>query len=597
MIRPDTPDHGKKLFTFAVISDTHVNPEEDRCNSPFPVNARANRRFRHIVADLNQRDIEFVMHLGDLVHPVPETGDAYRKAAEVFDSISANLRVPMHVLPGNHDIGDTPISGAPASSTTPAMIAAWKDSFGDQYSSLEWQGVTFILFNAQLINSGLAEEDEQRQWVEETLAAAPGRVMLMFHHPAYLCHPDEEPHYDNTDPPGRDWLLDLARNLKVEAMFAGHAHNFWYDRVNDTDYYLAPATSFVRQDYSEMLRTPPPEGAEFGRDDRGKLGYFIVTVYEYGHSLQVVRTDGAELGPDDPAGDAVPIGLTPRQNPAPVIGFDLRSNWAELSEVPPSGGLDEFERKTVRNDYPLLALIEMGVRDIRIPVSDLRDPERRKRLQTLCHLGFRPTLFSYGAPQDAAINLVAGARDLIRDWEITIKWENLEDSRAGFKRAHDQTGLPLYLSRMRSKGDLVAGAVYFHVINHGFFPDEDEKFDLLAAQKSEGVVGAVLRLSDTDPAADGVAQMAAAMQQRSMKLSVHLKCATSNPALPATDRSLLQTRLANAIEQTGKFENTRVFCDTLLDVDRGYFVRKGVYDCWGNATETSRMIATLHSAG
>ena len=103
----------EKLFSFAVISDTHVNPDDDQCNSPFPVNARANRRFRHVVSDLNQREIDFVVHLGDLVHPVPDTGDLYGLAADAYRRIVSDLNVPIHAVPGNHDIGDTPIKGAP----------------------------------------------------------------------------------------------------------------------------------------------------------------------------------------------------------------------------------------------------------------------------------------------------------------------------------------------------------------------------------------------------------------------------------------------------------------------------------------------------
>lgn len=336
---------GRFLYSFAVISDTHVNPDEDRCNSPFPVNARANRRFRYVVADINRvvadinrREVDFVVHLGDLLHPVPETGELFAQAANAYRAIVSDLTMPIHVLPGNHDIGDTPISGGPASPTTPKMIEAWEKEFGAQYHSFEKGGVRFLLLNAQLINSGLQNEVDQRRWVENELAAAQGqRVMLMLHHPAYLCYPDELDHYDNTDQPGRGWLLGLLEKHGIEAMFSGHAHNFWYDRYGETDFYLAPATSFVRQDYSEMLRAVPPEGSEFGRNDAAKLGYFVVNIYENSHVTKFVRTNGAELAPGEkPTGDLQHLAPDPRENTRPLIGFDLRKNWAEISEVPPA---------------------------------------------------------------------------------------------------------------------------------------------------------------------------------------------------------------------------------------------------------------------
>ncbi len=49
-------DLGRRLFSFGVITDTHLNQGEDDCNSPFEVNTLANRRMRHVVRDLNARD-------------------------------------------------------------------------------------------------------------------------------------------------------------------------------------------------------------------------------------------------------------------------------------------------------------------------------------------------------------------------------------------------------------------------------------------------------------------------------------------------------------------------------------------------------------
>ena len=499
---PDAPPPlGDRLFSFAVISDTHVNPDEDVCNSPFPVNARANRRFRHVVADLNTRDIAFVIHLGDLVHPVPEAGAPYSAAARAYRRMRSDLKVPIYETPGNHDIGDTPIEGAPAGPTTPDMIAAWTQEFGAQRQAFSHGGVRFLLINAQLINSGLPDEADQRDWLERELTETDERPMLMLHHPAYLCSPDEREHYDNTNAPGRSWLLGLLKTYGVEAMFSGHAHNFWYDRYGVTDYYLAPATSFVRQDYSEMLRDRPPENSEDGRNDAAKLGYFIVNVYESGHVVRFVRTFGAELGPGEAlAAPPRPLSPAPRENAAPRIGFDLRQNWAEVSEVPPSGGLDEFDRKLVRNDYPLLSLIEMGVRDVRIPLSDLRDGVRRTRLRSLRHLGFQTTLFSYGNPDAEDLDIVVGAAGTLVDWEVTVDWSRLDTDLIA--AAHAQSGLPIYLSRMRTKDDVAADGVYFHVINHGFGVSDTEQLDRLAVISGCGVTGAVFRLSNQEPVAE-----------------------------------------------------------------------------------------------
>ena len=78
---------GKYQFSYAVITDTHVNFGEMESNSEFEINQRANGRLRHVIQDLNRRDLEFVVHLGDIVHPVPAVRDRYKMAAERFHEL------------------------------------------------------------------------------------------------------------------------------------------------------------------------------------------------------------------------------------------------------------------------------------------------------------------------------------------------------------------------------------------------------------------------------------------------------------------------------------------------------------------------------
>ena len=62
---------GSLLFKIALVSDTHVNEREDASASPYPANAEANARARHAFSQINQNKPAFIVHLGDMINPVP----------------------------------------------------------------------------------------------------------------------------------------------------------------------------------------------------------------------------------------------------------------------------------------------------------------------------------------------------------------------------------------------------------------------------------------------------------------------------------------------------------------------------------------------
>ena len=350
---------GSHLFTFVVIADTHMNQKEDYSSSPYPCNVLANARTRQVIAEINQVDPVLVVHLGDIVNPVPEL-PTYGEAAGHFKQLVEDLGPPLHLVPGNHDVGDKPVSWA-AGVVNDENLALYESHFGKHYFAFDHEHVHFVVINSPIINSGLAVESEQRAWLEQDLEANKDqRTFIFIHYPPYVSDPVEPGSYDNIDEPGRTWLLSLIRKYTPEGMFCGHVHNFWYDIYEQTEIYLVPSTAFVRHGYSEFFRVGPAD--QYGRNDVAKLGYSIVRVYEKGYVAENVRTYGRAL---EPGGE---LGKTPvvlptvqtKEQVLPRVALDMRHAWAEEVEIPPSGALDEFERKKVRNDYPLLALWEMG---------------------------------------------------------------------------------------------------------------------------------------------------------------------------------------------------------------------------------------------
>ena len=593
---------GRRLFSFGVITDTHLNQGEDNCNSPYDVNRLANRRMRHVIRDLNTRDLAFVVNVGDLVHPVPAIPDLYAAAAAQFHAQVKALKHPLYLTPGNHDVGDKPNDWAPAARVHEDYLALWDEHFGAQYQSFDHDGCHFIIINAQIINSGFAAEEEQRAWLETDLAAnRDKRIFLHSHYPPYFSKPDEEENYDNIGEPGRTWMLGLLEKYGVEALFIGHVHNFWFFRHGKTDCYLMPSTAFVRLDYSEMYRIPPGADSEFGRNDKPKLGYFVVHVHEGGHVCDIIRTYGMEaaLGSPDKAGPARVAPVHPRLNRRGDFGFDMRQNWMEIVEIPPTGGLDEFDRKEVRNDYPLMALWEMGVRRVRVPLRDLLVAENVDRMRMLKSHGHEFTLFSFGDPTPRQRELIIAHQDIFSAWEIGLNWEVLERDIGGVGDIARAVGMPVYLSRLRSIDEQRSEAgKYYHAINHGFLDDDrDQMAGVLARPELSGALdGFVFRLTlEMSPWATAATASAIATDL-GVAASVHLRMFGANPALETADDHLSVTRIAEAMAAAAAFDNVTVYADTFVDIDRGYFPRTGVLDRMYNPRPGFHVVRNLNAA-
>ncbi len=592
---------GDRLFSFAVVTDTHLNEAEDACNSPFTVNALANRRLRHVVNDLNRRDLAFVVNVGDLLHPVPAVPELYDRAAARYLEQSAALRHKQYLTPGNHDVGDKPNDWAPTASVCDAYLACWEKHFGPHYRVFDHGDCHFVIVNAQLLNSGLKAEAEQRAWLEADLAANRDRRLFLFtHYPPFVADGDEPEHYDNIGEPGRSWLTGLVREHGVEALFAGHVHNFWFNRIGATDCYLLPSTAFVRQDYSEMYRAPPGPDDEAGRNDRPKLGYFVIHIHEGGHVCEPVRTNG-ETAEALVSPEAMPAPLAPphpkliRHN---AFGFDMRQDWMETAEVPPSGGLDEFDRKRARNDYPLLGLWEMGVRHLRIPLSDLATPDRRDRLRALAEHGFAYTLFTFGLPNRRARVLIAECADLLAGWEAGFDIAAAERSLPDIAAAAAGACVPLYLSRLRSHDELRAEAGrYFHVVNHGFDISDRERIEALQAQPELAgtLAGLVFRLPAEAPVCETLLGIDGLVGGFGLQASVQLRTAGFDPSQAERDDFKIAGRMAEALFAANTLGNVRVFADTLVDHDRGYFVRHGAYDRLCNPRLAAHVVRHLNA--
>ena len=162
------PGEKEPLLTFAIITDTHIRPPGGDDSSPFAVNELANDRARYTVAAIARHKPEFTIHLGDMVHPLPHL-PTYGDAADESLRILQPLRDALHFVPGNHDVGDKPMAGAPAEPADETSVAIYRKYFGASHNSFDSGGVHIITMNSSLVDTGNDLEAEQRAWLEDDL--------------------------------------------------------------------------------------------------------------------------------------------------------------------------------------------------------------------------------------------------------------------------------------------------------------------------------------------------------------------------------------------------------------------------------------------
>ena len=582
---------GKILFSVALVSDTHVNEKEDFSASPYPANGEANPRARYVFQQINKGSTQFCIHLGDMVNPVPEL-PSYIHAADNFHKLAAELTIPLHLMPGNHDIGDKPVTWMPAGMVNSEHISLYRKHFGSDYFSLNHENCHFVIINSPLINSGDPAEKEQADWLEADLASnAEKRIFLFSHYPVYVSDPLEPESYDNIDEPGRNWLLGLISRYKPEALFSAHVHNFWYDLIGETEYYIVPSTCFVRHDYSEMYRIDG--GSQQGRNDGAKLGHVTLEIYEHGHVAHYHRSYAecaTEGGPSAP-----PVVLRPHVKTTDIsnIFVDMRHAWTEELNVAPSGAVDEFRRKKARNDYPVMALWEMGLRGLRVPLQDLMDAATKRRMEIMCRVGHKFHIYRYGIPTESEIETIKQHSSIITELELVLGWETIDEQVAEIQLLKDETHLPIVLSRVnRNDASKTSGGKYNHLISHGFTLAEIPEITSFILKNPSLFDGVQFTIPRSVNPWEAGRELQAFKNRTNCKPALYVKSTEASPAERFNDEISNAIRFGEAVLSGIGFD-IDIILDTFDDADRGYFTRTGLIDRRFNPRIAGQLISEI----
>lgn len=150
--------------------------------------------------------------------------------------------LPFYPTPGNHD-GDE--------SENEDDMDVYLDNFffpgGEpaRYYQFSYGGYADFFALDSTANSGsdATAAGPQTAWLEKALSSsrAPWKIVYM-HHPLYTAGPNHEPSLDRLP----HWA-ELFRKHGVQAVFAGHEHNFQYTRRDGIAYFVSGAGGALRE--------------------------------------------------------------------------------------------------------------------------------------------------------------------------------------------------------------------------------------------------------------------------------------------------------------------------------------------------------------
>ena len=228
-------------FRLTQISDPHLARRLPTLTENF------HRVSEHI--DATRPDL--VINSGDLAFDGPTNRDDLEFAKTLHDALPVDCRY----LPGNHDIGDNPtaVGPPPSQPVTAASLQAFLSIFGEDRWRFEAAGWCFIGLNSLVMNTGLASEAEQFDWLASQLSAVDGKPLALFlHKPLYLNAPDD-PELAATairyiPQPARARLIEMLRAVDLRLVASGHVHQRRDFTRGHVRHVWAPSSGFIIPD-------------------------------------------------------------------------------------------------------------------------------------------------------------------------------------------------------------------------------------------------------------------------------------------------------------------------------------------------------------
>jgi 3',5'-cyclic AMP phosphodiesterase CpdA len=233
-------------FRLTQISDTHLARRLTKLTDNF-----------HRVSEyIDAKRPDLVINSGDLAFDGPTSRDDLEFAKTLHDALPVSCRY----LPGNHDIGDNPtkVGPPPAQPATEQDRQIFLSIFGEDRWGFEAAGWCFIGLNSLIMNTGLASETEQFDWLASQLSRTNGKPVALFLHKPLFRNSPGDPELPETSiryvpMPARSRVHEMFGAVDLRLIASGHVHqrrDFTFGHVRHV---WAPSAGFIISDARQEL--------------------------------------------------------------------------------------------------------------------------------------------------------------------------------------------------------------------------------------------------------------------------------------------------------------------------------------------------------
>jgi 3',5'-cyclic AMP phosphodiesterase CpdA len=233
-------------FRLTQISDPHLAR-----NRP-----TLTENFHRVSETIDTTRPDLIINSGDLSFD----GPINRDDLEFAKTLHAALPIECRYLPGNHDIGDNPtaVGPPPTQSVTPETVQAFVSIFGEDRWCFEAAGWCFIGLNSLVMNTGLAREAEQFDWLASQLSSANGKPLALFLHKALYLNAPDDPELAATSiryipQPARARLIEMLGAVDLRLVASGHVHQRRDFTRGDVRHVWAPSSGFIISDKKQEV--------------------------------------------------------------------------------------------------------------------------------------------------------------------------------------------------------------------------------------------------------------------------------------------------------------------------------------------------------